>query len=516
MSDTNIEDKPTDTTAGHVIDDGKVVDATIEGAQAETEIAAKEKQDTKDKKDIIRINELTDVNIFAFLIMLFTGNADDDTINKLSQSLGLGDSLKDTINAVRSGDMSAITAAARTYSSIDTKSVDWKDARSVINGDTYQGFIEHIKLREGYENTVYRDNEGNLTVGVGHLVTASDNLKLGETISDEQVIKLLEHDSIASYNRAKSQADELGINDKEVIAGLASVNFQLGLDWNKEHKDTWALMQKGDFNGAITEVADSKWNDQTRVRVQDFQAVLARASEINNGTITAEAPENLQTASLRLDGDLEKTLSNQILKVSRTDNAYGGYCAKGVANILENLGLDVTRGNAHTWIDTLPKNGWVKLEGVDPTIAPIGSVLIYDRNTNHSLQSGGGRKYGHVEQVAENENGDIRYVSDKARSNWGGTVPGNFAGVYLHPEIHGDIIASLSETKEKSDLSNTFANAKGQQPDEQEPDPLTLSFDGKGRDQIALAKEAENIQQVATLNAELQNQDPASTPTQQI
>ena len=47
---------------------------------------------------------------------------------------------------------------------------------------------------EGVRHCVYRDVAGNLTVGVGHLVTASDNLRPGDTITDERVMELLEAD----------------------------------------------------------------------------------------------------------------------------------------------------------------------------------------------------------------------------------------------------------------------------------------------------------------------------------
>ncbi len=128
-------------------------------------------------------------------------------------------------------------------------------------------------------------------------------------------------------------------------------------------------------------------------------------------------------------------LSATMIQTSQTDNARGGYCAKGVANILERVGLDCTRGNAHTWDDTLPQNGWQKLEGITPENAPPGAVIVYDRDANYAGK-GGGAEYGHVEIVAEDANGNRKYVSDAARDNWGGTVPDNFVGVYIHPDLH--------------------------------------------------------------------------------
>lgn len=152
-------------------------------------------------------------------------------------------------------------------------------------------------------------------------------------------------------------------------------------------------------------------------------------------------------------------LCSQFLQTAASDNAYGGYCAKGVANILEAAGLGYTRGNAHTWDETLPENGWQLLEGVTPENAPPGAVLVYDRDTNYQGK-GGGAQYGHVEIVAEEADGTRSYVSDKARDNWGGTVPGNFVGVYINPKLHqplenGSYSTALASNTPSTDNSSS-------------------------------------------------------------
>lgn len=121
--------------------------------------------------------------------------------------------------------------------------------------------------------------------------------------------------------------------------------------------------------------------------------------------------------------------SAKALKIAATDNAGGGYCAKGTANILEKMGYDIERGHAYKWDEMLPKNGWVKLDGVRPEDAPEGAVLVFDKNAHGGRT--GGANYGHVEVVAEKD-GERTFVSDKARSNWGGTVPQNFEGAYMY------------------------------------------------------------------------------------
>lgn len=128
--------------------------------------------------------------------------------------------------------------------------------------------------------------------------------------------------------------------------------------------------------------------------------------------------------------------STAALRRARTDNAGVGDCAKGVANILQSQGYNVTRGHAHDWKESLPQNGWVRLDGVNARNAPEGAVLVFDSDVNQGRtpRNRGGGRYGHVEVVCYDENGNRVYVSDKARDNVGGTVPNNFVGAYIPTE----------------------------------------------------------------------------------
>ncbi len=156
------------------------------------------------------------------------------------------------------------------------------------------------------------------------------------------------------------------------------------------------------------------------------------------------APNNEQSAAL----------SRKIIDISEGDNAHNGYCGRGVSNILTGLGLKNKNGDGHTWKDSLPKHGWKKLDDIkNPENAPPGSVIVYDRDRNFTGKKGGAG-FGHVEMVAEKD-GERLYVSDKARSNWGGTVPENFVGVYVHPELTADL----------TNQNTTLASSNTSEPD---------------------------------------------------
>ena len=137
-----------------------------------------------------------------------------------------------------------------------------------------EGFAELAATREGRKNTVYLDSEKKPTVGIGHLVQPGDNLKVGDTITDEQVQAFWKADSAAAMQAARSQAAAAGITDPAFIPRLASVNFQLGSGWAGKFPKTWKLIMDGQYKDAAKEAANSAWAKQTPVRVQDFHDAL--------------------------------------------------------------------------------------------------------------------------------------------------------------------------------------------------------------------------------------------------
>jgi GH24 family phage-related lysozyme (muramidase) len=57
-----------------------------------------------------------------------------------------------------------------------------------------QSFKEALVQEEGVRDVVYRDVAGFPTVGVGHLVTPADGLRLGERVSYDTILDFLEQD----------------------------------------------------------------------------------------------------------------------------------------------------------------------------------------------------------------------------------------------------------------------------------------------------------------------------------
>ena len=142
----------------------------------------------------------------------------------------------------------------------------------------------HLVDAEGNKLEVYqgrKDEVGVLTAGIGHKLTAAElkKYKEGDAIPPEQVDKWYRQDSKKAVGAAVKQATEIGVESPEFMSALASVNFQLGTNWNKEHKQTWKLMKAGKFKEAAEEAASSTWNDQTPERVKAFQEALLKLSD---------------------------------------------------------------------------------------------------------------------------------------------------------------------------------------------------------------------------------------------
>ena len=137
---------------------------------------------------------------------------------------------------------------------------------------------EHLQLREGWRDTVYLDSLKKPTAGLGHLLTDNEKntYKVGDTIPTDILTAWAVNDIKDAYDAAYDQTVELGINDQDFINALTSVNFQLGTNWNRIHTETWKHMVNHDWTKAANEAQDSKWYDQTPIRVNDFQNALLK------------------------------------------------------------------------------------------------------------------------------------------------------------------------------------------------------------------------------------------------
>lgn len=174
------------------------------------------------------------------------------------------------------------------------------DAGAEEGGAVPKEVIDHLKLREGWCENVYTDSRGLLTAGMGHLLTETEKTqyKEGDTVPLATLQAWAQDDATSAYEAAVAQGATLGVGDQGFINALASVNFQLGTGWYTEHKKTWAHMVAHEWEEAAVEAQDSKWYEQTPVRVEDFQAALRALSGVAVKTPAAAGTTPAPAASV--------------------------------------------------------------------------------------------------------------------------------------------------------------------------------------------------------------------------
>ncbi len=137
--------------------------------------------------------------------------------------------------------------------------------KTSING------IEHVKFLEGEILKVYPDEGGRATVGVGHLVTPQDNLKMGDRITPMQSAKLLRQD-LSIAERAIKDYVKVPLNQNQYDA-LVSFIFNVGVSAFAHINDGKGstLLQKlnaYDYQGALEQFAAWKYVTKDGVKVE--------------------------------------------------------------------------------------------------------------------------------------------------------------------------------------------------------------------------------------------------------
>ena len=130
------------------------------------------------------------------------------------------------------------------------------------------------------QNTkVYKDSEGHLTAGVGHLLTEEDKkiYKLGDEVPTKVVKQWFINDAreaeANSIQVLSERAPQL-LDNKENEAMFASFFYQLGVTGGLKFEKMWDALQNGDYEEASKQALDSNWAKQTPERAQRFADFL--------------------------------------------------------------------------------------------------------------------------------------------------------------------------------------------------------------------------------------------------
>lgn len=87
--------------------------------------------------------------------------------------------------------------------------------------------LEAMIEEEGARLTVYRDVAGYPTVGVGHLVTPTDHLEVGDRITRDQALDFLERDIAEAQQAVRRLVGDMPLSQNEYDA-LVDLAFNVG------------------------------------------------------------------------------------------------------------------------------------------------------------------------------------------------------------------------------------------------------------------------------------------------
>lgn len=147
--------------------------------------------------------------------------------------------------------------------------------------------IDLIREFEGEVLQVYKCPAGHPTVGIGHLVTKRDNLKMGDKITKEQSEAFFKAD-IEHFENAINQSVKVPItqNEFDAIVSLAynvganglraskSFRFYLNRDRKREFADAMLSFNKAMVRGRLTPLAGL-----TRRRMAERKLFLKKTAE---------------------------------------------------------------------------------------------------------------------------------------------------------------------------------------------------------------------------------------------
>ena len=136
--------------------------------------------------------------------------------------------------------------------------------------------------REGQHKS-YNDDKGNLTGGIGHLLSDDERKKypLGTMIPEGVVNRWFTSDKSAAKKSLdkllkRNSLEELPDEAKQV---LFNMTFNLGEEGIEEFDDMWSAYSRNDFMGAAKAMRESNWFTQVGSRGADL---VSRVEALSN------------------------------------------------------------------------------------------------------------------------------------------------------------------------------------------------------------------------------------------
>lgn len=141
-------------------------------------------------------------------------------------------------------------------------------------------FEEGVKLNDNGEHILYNDSLGYKTLGIGHLVKATDpenEMEIGTVVSQERVDECFEADLYVAINDMEKFTEDMNV-DENVKECITHMVFQLGLPRLNKFKNFKQALLDNDIETAQAEMKDSLWYRQTTNRAERLIEKLGKSA----------------------------------------------------------------------------------------------------------------------------------------------------------------------------------------------------------------------------------------------
>lgn len=129
-----------------------------------------------------------------------------------------------------------------------------------------KGFLDQLTRHEGFRSSAYQDSKGYWTIGIGRMV--DKRLKGGISLEEAQVLLQNDLDRCASELNSKLPWwKNLSENRRYVLLNMC---FNLGITKLLGFKNTLAMIQQGNYDGAAKGMLNSKWATDVGKRANEL------------------------------------------------------------------------------------------------------------------------------------------------------------------------------------------------------------------------------------------------------
>jgi lysozyme len=144
---------------------------------------------------------------------------------------------------------------------------------------------DQLVIDEGKRLVWYRDSLGKPTIGIGHLILASDNLPEGSTISEQRCGNLFQEDLDKAIAGATGLFPYLYSFPEPIQESIVNMVFNMGAKGLAKFRNFIAAINNSNYNEAADQLVDSLWYKQVGKRAVRIVAAVRGCADTGEETI---------------------------------------------------------------------------------------------------------------------------------------------------------------------------------------------------------------------------------------